>query len=119
MSDISSDIEQPKRRRGPGRPFPPGKSPNPGGRPGGRKYHALDAELTVELGGDLPPTKRLLVEQFARLKLRAKVDDVRTARAMTMIMRALGIEQLKPAKTKPVRSSIPSLDEIRARRSAE
>jgi hypothetical protein len=55
------------------------------------------AELTAELGGNLPVMKRLLVEQLARLKLRAKVDDVRTARAMTMIMKALGIEQRKSA----------------------
>jgi hypothetical protein len=93
MSLTTSAIEQPTRRRGPGKPFPRGKSPNPGGRPGGRKYRALVDELIAEFGGDLPPTKRLLVEQLARLKLWAKVDDVRTTNAMLKITKALGIDR--------------------------
>jgi hypothetical protein len=32
----------------------------------------------AELGGDVPPSKRILVEQLVRLKVKAKVDDVRT-----------------------------------------
>jgi hypothetical protein len=56
------------------------------------RFRALVAELVAELGGDLPPTRRLLVEQLARLKLKAKTDDVRATNAMLRITKALGID---------------------------
>jgi hypothetical protein len=59
--------------------FKPGRSGNPAGRRGSlERFNRLVAELMAELGGDVPPSKRILVEQLVRLKVKAKVDDVRT-----------------------------------------
>jgi hypothetical protein len=63
---------------------------NPLGRVDGKVFRALVDELTVELGGSLPPTKRLLVEQLERLKVRTKLDDVRATNAMLKVAKALG-----------------------------
>jgi hypothetical protein len=83
--------------------FRKGESPNPGGRPGGKMFNALVNQLVAELGGDLPPSKMLLVEQLARLKLTLgrKSDDVRAANTMVKLARILGLVENAKQPGKP------------------
>ena len=55
-------------------------------------------EIIAELGGNVSPMRRVLIEQLARLKIRTskRADDVRAANVMIRLAREIGIKD-KPA----------------------
>jgi len=85
----------PRRGKPRGSGFQKGKSGNPAGRLDYLRFKTLVEELSAEVGGNPTPVQKLLIEQLATLKLRAKLDDVRTANAMTKIVRQLGLTTKK------------------------
>lgn len=100
-----------KRRRGPGRPFPKGVSPNPGGRPpmseSKREAQELLAEggpgavryLTSVYRDEMAPTKeriaaaKVFVDKLEAMKLDVKVDTTDDAGIIEMMKRMAGVEE--------------------------
>jgi hypothetical protein len=109
-TDSQDAATAPKRRRGPGRPFAPGVSGNPSGSRA--TFRRIVAELERELGGNLPPSKRLLVEQLADLKMRARKagasEAVRISNSISRLLAQLGLDgrPAAPAAHVPLRERL-------------
>lgn len=98
----------PKRRRGPGRPFPKGVSPNPGGRPPMSESQREAREMLAAGGPDAvrylarvvadegAPIKeriaaaRVFVDKLEAMKLDVKLDTTDDAGIVEMMKRMAG-----------------------------
>jgi hypothetical protein len=99
--------DQPRRRRGPGRPFRPGKSGNPlGGRLMIEKRAAMQAEITAELGGQLSATDEMMLQRAVELLTRRPQSHNEAVRLINAGSRIIGQLRAKYAKREPSGSSL-------------
>ncbi len=102
-------IEQrePQRRRG--RPWPKGVSGNPAGsRVQDSRRQALQIEITAELGGQVSPADKLLLQRAVELLTRRAKSHVDSVRGINLAHRIIG--ELRRRYAQP--EVVPSLDEL-------